>query len=176
MIANNKRSAMLKCVADGGTLREASEMASVSSERARQLLVRLCRELGLPFSVDEVRADPKKYLTRLEEFKKKPQFELRKALVHGLLPKLKLKTETDLTPKYVSNLTASQLLNSGVTLVAVTEIQEWLSTHGLSLTRRPPETDQEIMEIKRAIAILDVFHFNTAILKEQLQHFEGDDE
>jgi len=174
MIANDRRAAMLKCVAEGGTLKEAGATASISAGRVRQLLANLCRELKLPFSVDGIRADPEKYLGRLEEFKKRPQFELRKALVNDLLFKLNLKTEAELTPKYVSNISASQLLSNRVSLVAVTEIQEWLSKHGLSLKRRPPETDQEITEVKRAIALLDVYHFDTAILREQLQHLENE--
>lgn len=172
MIANDKRAAMLKCVAEGGTLKEAGATASISATRASQLLARLCREMKLPSSVDDIRADPKKYLAQLEELKQKPQFELRKALVHDLIFKLKLKAPADLTPKYVSNISASQLFSNGISLVAVTEIQEWLSRQGLSLKRRPPETDREVTEVKRAIALLDVYHFDIAILREQLQHLE----
>jgi hypothetical protein len=58
-------------------------------------------------------------------------------------------------------------LRNGATLVAITEVQEWLTKHGLSLKRRPPETEKEINEVKRAIAVLDVFYFDTASLKEQ---------
>jgi hypothetical protein len=176
MIANDRKAKILKCVADGGTLKEAGARASISAGRARQLLAHLCRELKLPFSVGDIRAEPKKYLTRLDEFERRPQFELRKALVHDLIIKLKLKTEADLTPGYVSNISASQLLSNGITLLAVTEIQEWLSKKGLSLRRRPPKTDKEITEVKRAIALLDVFHFDTVIIKEQLQHLEGGDD
>lgn len=176
MVANDRKAAILKCVAEGGTLKEAGAAASIGGERARQLLAKLCRELKLPSALNDIRADPQQYLTRLEEFERKPQFELRKALVRDLVSKLKLKTEVDLTPKYVSNISTSQLLSNGITLVAVTEIQEWLSKHGLSLKRRPPETDKEITEVKRAIALLDAYHFDTAILREQLQHLEGEDD
>ncbi len=174
MTANDRKASVLRCVAEGKSLKEAGAAVSISAESARTLLANLCRELKLSSSLDDIRTDPKKYLTRLDEFKSSPKFELRKALVHDLIFKLKLKAESDLTPKYVSNITASQLLGNGTTLVAVTEIQEWLMKHGLSLKRCPPETDKEITEVKRAIAVLDVFYFDTASLKEQLQHLESD--
>lgn len=176
MIANDRRAVILKCVAEGGSLKDAGATASIGEGRARQLLARICRDLGLSSSVDDIHADPKKYLSQLEKFTKRPQLELRKALAHNLIFKLKLKTEADLTPKYVSNISASQLLGCGISLIAVTEIQEWLSKHSLSLKRRPPETDKEITEVKRAIALLDAYHFDITTLKEQLQHLEGEND
>ncbi|MGL5632608.1 MAG: hypothetical protein ACRDD3_09615 [Azovibrio sp.] len=176
MITNDRKIMVLQHVAEGGTIKEAGAAAFISAGRASQLLANLCRELKLSSSLADIRTDPKKYLTRLEEFKHRPQFELRKSLVHDLIFKLKLKSEDDLTPKYVANISASQMLNSGVTLLAVTEIQEWLSKRGLSLKRRPPETNKELTEVKRAIAVLDVYHFDTAFLRKQLQNLEGEND
>lgn len=168
MVTNDKKAEILKCVANGGTLQAAGASIGVSATRAKQLLARICRELELSSSADEIRAEPEKYFARLDAFKEKPQYELRKALVSNLTSVLRLKVESELTPRYLSNITAAQLINAGVTLVAIGEIQEWLCKHGLSLKRRPPESEKELAEIKRAIAVLDVFHFDISVVNQQL--------
>jgi hypothetical protein len=75
---------------------------------------------------------------------------------------------SELSPKYISNISASQLLESGLTFVAVGELQAWLVGHQLSLKRSPPQSPGEVKAVKHAIEILDAFHFDTNLVRKQL--------
>ncbi|MGB3423178.1 MAG: hypothetical protein WBF84_00935 [Castellaniella sp.] len=168
MIPNSTKAKILRSVADGATLSQAGTAAGISTARARTALGSLCRTLRQRADVEAIQAQPQKYLDALLAFEIKPQFELRKALVDKLEQALRLRSAAELTPQYLSNITASQLLECGVTLVAIAELQKWLYSHDLSLKRRPPKTESDLRETQRAIALLDAFHFDTDILKQQL--------
>ena len=168
MIPNSVKAKILRSVAGGATLSQAGTTAGISTARARTALGSLCRTLRLSADSEAIQAQPQKYLEALLEFESKPQFELRRTLVDKLKEVLMLRSAAELTPQYLSNITASQLLERGVTLVAIAELQEWLYSHDLSLKRRPPETESDIREAQRAIALLDAFHFDTDILEQQL--------
>lgn len=171
MVSIARKANVLKAVAAGKTLKSAGEEAGVSSTRARQWLSTICRELRLPDGVQDIRANKDEYLTRLAMIAAPPSAELEKRFVRDLMVKLKLRDVSTLTPRYVSNLTASDLFRCGCTLVAVVALQGWLKGHGLSLKRRPPETDVEVKEVLRAIRLLDVYQFDTAAIEAQWEHF-----
>ena len=97
----------------------------------------------------------------------------RNVLVHKLVQILKLKDEKELTPQYLSNFTASQLTSVGITPVAIVEIQEWLSHFKLSLKIKAPQNEDDVKKVKQAIAVLEVFQFDTRAVNEQLTHFLG---
>lgn len=170
MTPNSRKVKVLEIVSNGGTLSDAGKAIGVTGKRARDLLTRLCREIKMPNSLDDIRKKKQDYLDEVEKLKKTPRIELRKSLVYKLVDVLKVKEDTELTPKYLSNITASQLLDNGVTLVAISEIQNWLKKSGVSLKPSPPKDDSEIKYVKQAIAILEAFHFDMSTPKSQLAY------
>lgn len=104
-----------------------------------------------------------------------PANELNHKIAYNLVHALKLKSLEELTPDYLSNICASQLMAAGITMTAVAETQMWLKRHGHSLQRKPPENWLEIQAIKRSIAILDAFYFDAGAVQTQLERFESDD-
>ncbi len=170
MVPNYRKVKILQVVLNGGTLSEAGASIEVSQSRARDILYRICREFDLPRDLKYMRSNPDEYLNKIEETKEEPKMMLRALLIDKLVRVLKLKNKDELTPQYLSNLTASQLMSNGITPVAVVEIQEWLSKSELTLKRRAPENDEDIKKVKQAIAILYAFQFDTKILNEQLSH------
>jgi hypothetical protein len=165
---NLKSIAVLKAIVAGKTLVEAGEVVNVGTGRARELLFKICREFRLPYVVSEIKSNPKPYLEKLDNLPENLLIGLRSQLVEDLVNVLKVKNLSELSPKYISNISASQLLESGLTLVAVGELQAWLVGHQLSLKRSPPQSNAEIKAVKHAIEILDAFHFDTKLVRKQL--------
>lgn len=173
MVPNFRKIEALKVVLKGGTLTEAGAAIGVSQSRARDHITRICREFRLPSDLKYIRSNQNEYLEKIKGFKDEPKMVLRSALIHKLVHVLKLKGKSELTQKYLSNLTASQLMSVGITPVAIVEIQEWLSHFKLSLKVGAPQNEQDIKKVKQAIAILEVFQFDTKVVNEQLSHFLG---
>lgn len=106
---------------------------------------------------------------RLKDVEKDhPALQLNHKIAYNLTEALKLRNIEELTPRYLSNISAAQLLSAGVTLVAVSDAQQWLVKNGASLKRRPPESSVEIQAVQRAVATLDAFHFDTESIRSQL--------
>ena len=100
--------------------------------------------------------------------------QLNHKIVYNLVDALKLKNIEDLTPQYLSNISAAQLISAGLTMVAVAEAQQWLMNNRTSLKRRPPESTAEIQAVKRAIATLDAFQFETENIRSQLNFLQNE--
>lgn len=175
MVPNSRKAEILKAVASGASLKEAADSAGISGSRARDLLSRICREMQMPDSVKDIQANPCAYLDKIDEMARSPRFELRRDLVKRLMQALRVRDVLEITPQYVSNITASQLLQHGITTLAITELQDWLSGHGLSLKKCAPKSDQEVKEVRRALALLEVFHFDTENARRQLSHLLSDE-
>jgi len=173
MILIEKKVEILKAVANGSSLSGAGSTVGVSAGSARNALNRLCQVLELSPLVKDIKANPEQYLKKAEELKSAQKPVLRPMLTNKLVSVLKVKDKTQVTPRYLSNITASQLMENGISWVAVTEIQEWLSSSGLSLKPTVPDNDEEIKHVKRAIAVLDAFYFDTELVKEQLNNVIG---
>lgn len=173
MIPNSKKAAVLRAVAMGATIAEAGKAAELTTAQAKESLRRLRRELALNTDIAEIQASPQKYLKALQHFESEPQFDLRKPLVEKLVSALRLKSASDLTPHYLSNISASQLLSCGLTLVAVAELQEWLEKRDLSLKRTPPVTVADVKAAERAILLLDAFFFDTEMIRDQLANLQS---
>jgi len=168
---------VLRAVAEGKTLAEAGKSIGVSGGGARQLLSKICRELKLSPDISEIRRCKDEYLQQIGALENNPVSQLNPKIAENLANALLLKKADDLPPKYLSNISASQLLNAKQTLVAVAEAQEWLIRNGTSLKRHPPENNVEMQAVRRAIATLDAFQFDTAIVRAQLQYLQnGDDQ
>jgi hypothetical protein len=101
-----------------------------------------------------------------------PVLQLNHKIAYSLADALRLKQIEELTPKYLSNISAAQLLSAGVSIVAVSEAQQWLLKNGTSLKRRPPEGNVEIQAIQRAIATLDAFYFDTERIRSQFNFLQ----
>jgi len=176
MVPNSKKAEILRAVAGGANLKEAADSLGIDSgSRARDLLSRLCREMKMPDSVKDIQANPRAYLDKIDEMARSPRFELRRDLVKRLMQVLRVRDALEITPQYLSNITASQLLQNGLTTVAIAELQEWLSKHDLSLKKRAPESDQEVKEVRRALALLEAFHLDTENARRQLSHLLSDE-
>lgn len=102
-----------------------------------------------------------------------PDYRLNPKVVASLVAALRIRSSDKLTPEYLSNISAAQLLNAGVTPVAVAQAQEWLMRNELSLKRAPPDNAQQVKAIAQAIALLDAFHFDTVAPKAQLEWLSG---
>lgn len=170
MRSNARAKSVLRAVADGKTLTEAGRSIGVGAGRARQLLIKVCRELRLPDSIVAIRRRKAEYLQQLENDEDNAIISLNPKIAENLARALDLKKVDDLTPRHLSNISAAQLLNAGLTLIGVAEAQEWLVRHGMSLKRRPPENGFELQAVQRAIGTLDAFHFDISLVRSQL-HF-----
>ncbi|WP_298621815.1 hypothetical protein [uncultured Zoogloea sp.] len=168
----NRKAQILRAVAAGKTLKNAGEEAGISAGQTVNNLHRICRALGLPYDLKAIRSNPE-YLSRLDKLLSNPASGLRSLLVDRLVQALLLSTKAELTPEYVSNLTASDLIRSGITLGAIAEIQEWLQGYDRSLRRKAPESDEEIREVRRAISLLNAFYFDTDRLEVQYDNLTG---
>lgn len=104
-----------------------------------------------------------------------PARQLNHKVAGNLASALRLKTLEELTPKYLSNISASQLLDAELTLIAIADAQRWLVANGTSLKRRPPESKAELEAVERAIATLDAFQFDTAVVRAQLHLLQHGD-
>jgi len=142
----------------------------LSTERARTALNRICELLHLPNDLAAIHAEPQLYLESLAHFESLPQFELRTPLVAKLKQVLGLRSSRQLTPAVLAQVSASQLINQGVSIIALADLQEWLLKHDLSLMHGPPITDIDFREARKAIALLDAFDFDTESLEWQMNH------
>jgi len=176
MIPNSVKAQLLRDVANGKSLKQAAADAKLSLYSANNALIRLCRTLNLPHHVKSIQAEPQRYLDALDEREQMPEFSLPFDLAHRLRVALHLRSDTELTPQYLSNITASQLLDCGFSLIAIYELQRWLGAKGFSLKRSPPQTDHEIKEVEKAITVLYLFYFDMTLPQRQLQHVLGLDE
>lgn len=173
MRSNASAKSVLRAVADGKTLTEAGTSIGVGVGRARQLLNKICRELKLPNGVSEIRRHKEEYFQLIGKLENSALIQINPKIAENLARALGLKKLDDLTPKYLSNISAAQLLNVNLTLVAVAEAQEWLVRHGMSLKRRPPENGVELQAVQRAISTLDAFQFDTSLVRSQFCHLQG---
>ncbi len=82
---------------------------------------------------------------------------------------LKLRSADELTPPYVSNITAETLLSHVVTETGLVEIQEWMLANGLSCKRKLPEKNEYMRAVQKAIILLDAFGLDVSLLRAQLK-------
>ena len=170
MISNLTKARVLRSVIAGCTLAQAGRAEKLSTERARTALHRICELLHLPNDLAAIHAEPDLYLESLAHFESLPQFELRTPLVAKLKQVLGLRSSRQLTPAVLAQVSASQLINQGVSIIALADLQEWMLKHDLSLRHSPPLTDIDFREVRKAIALLDAFDFDTESLEWQMNH------
>ncbi len=169
---DNIKAKILAAVARGSALSEAAKEIGLTGSQARSAVSILCRKENLSSEISEIRNNPDKYLALALRITNTPQYALREELRRRIFNNLRLKSADEITPKYVSNLTAAMILEAGITEVGLSEIQEWLVTNGTSLKKRAPET-QHMSLVKRAIFLLDSFGFDTETVRNQLSGLDG---
>jgi hypothetical protein len=167
---------VLRAVADGKSLAEAGKLIGRSATTVRQMLFRLCRAIQMPSDISEIQSNKVAYLQIIGDMQLKPDIKLNHKIAYNLLKALKISDQEELTPKYVSNVSAFQLLDEGLTLTAVADVQIWLVQHGLSLKPKPPQNQTEMVAVKRSIALLDAFHFDAKIIRQQIAQLESNDD
>ncbi|MBA4214323.1 MAG: hypothetical protein C0449_14715 [Polaromonas sp.] len=169
MIPGFTKAAILKAVINGSTLAEAASQERITNARARSALQLLCRRFRLPAEVSDIQAHPERYAQALGEFEASPEIGLGRALATKLTEALKLSSPKQVTPAYLSNISATQLLERGLTIINLHQIETWLSSSGKELKRSPPRTDWEIQEVNKAISLLHTFFFDVSAAKGQFE-------
>jgi transposase len=159
--------AIVRSVAQGGTLKAAGESIGISSTRAGQLLRRYCRKAGLPEEIREIHASPDRYLEMIGKAPEVEKSQLRTETIRALVEQLKLKSADQLTPSYLSNITPGQLHSAGVSLTTTCTLQKWLHSCGYSLKRQPPNDPTHLKEVEKAINLLDAFYFDVSTARSQ---------
>lgn len=167
MISDMTKANILIAIAGGQSVAEAAKPYGLSYVQARGTLPRFCQHLKLRWDLEEIRANPKKYIDVAIAIVASPKNALRRVLRNDLVFLLKLRSADELTPQYVSNITAETLLSHGVTETGLVEIQEWLVANGLSCKRKLPETDEYMRVVRKAITLLDAFGLDVSQLKAQ---------
>jgi len=170
MIPGSTKATILRAVVNGSSIAEAARQERIATAQARYALQHLCRRFRLPAEVSEIQAHPERYAQALAEFEVSPEIGLGRALATKLTAALMLSSPKQVTPAYLSNISATQLLERGLTLVNVHQIEIWLSGSGKGLKRSPPRTDREIQEASKAIALLHTLFFDVSAAKAQLEH------
>jgi hypothetical protein len=164
-------------VAAGKSLAQAGKAIGKSGTTANQVLAKLCRTIQMPHSLSEIRENKEEYFKKIEALSTNSSVEqLAPNMAKNLASALQLRQLAELTPDYVSNVTASQLLSAGLSLIAVAEVQIWLTKSGKSLSRKPPNNQTETSAASRAIALLDAFQFETKAIHKQLAHLTCNDD
>ena len=172
---NIRGAAIVRAVAQGGTLKAAGESMGVGSTRAGQLLRRCCRKAGLPEEIQEIRANPARYLEVIGEALEVEKSKLPNKTIRALVDQLKLKSAEQLTPSYLSNITPEQLLSAGVSLTIICALQNWLHSCGHSLKRQPPSDSGHLKEVEKAINLLDAFYFDVSVIRSQFAGLTADE-
>lgn len=171
MITGTQKATVIRAVIDGASLPEAARKAGIKSAQANTALKGFCRRFRLPREVADVRAEPARYLAELKASEASPEIALGQVLSERLTIVLQVKTPQEVTPRYVSNIEASQLLACGLTPINVHMIETWLASHGRGLKKAVPKDDKEIEEAKRCISWLHVRGFDVTTPRTQLEHF-----
>lgn len=169
MISDITKANILIAIAEGQSVADAAKCYGLSCAQARGALPRFCRHVKLRWDLEDIRANPKKYIDAAVAVISSPKNALRRVLRNDLVAHLKLRSPDELTPRYVSNITAETLLSHGISETGFVEVQEWLLANGLSCKRKLPETDEYMRAVQKAIILLDAFGLDVSLPKAQLK-------
>lgn len=169
MIPDTVKAKILIAIAQGQSVGDAAQAYGFKYAQARGAFPNFCRRLGLRWDLDEIKTHPQKYIDAALKVISMPQNSLRRPLRVNLIKQLRLTSAEELTPRYVSCLTAEMLLSNGVTENAITEIQKWLLAHNYSIKRKVPNSDEHLRIAEKALHVLDAFGFDMSVAKNQLK-------
>jgi hypothetical protein len=168
--SDTAKATILIAIASGQSVAIAAKANGFSAAQVRGTLPRFCRDLKLRWDLAEIRGNPQMYIDAATAVASAPKNALRKLLRNDLITQLKLRSPEELTPQYVSNITAETLLSNGITESALVDIQEWLLANGLSCKRNLPEGVKYLRAVQKAIILLDAFGLDSSIPKAQLKN------
>lgn len=174
MIPDIDKAKILLAIAQGRSVKDAAESIGFKDRQVRNSFPKFCRNLGLRWDTEEIRANPQRYIDAASAIISSPRNFLRRDLRKKLTTFLKLGSPEELTPQYVSNLSVEILFANGLTQNAIADIQEWLQKNGLSLKRKLPDREEYLHITKRAIYILDALGFDISSATPQLKTMEND--
>ncbi|MBO9661426.1 hypothetical protein [Dokdonella sp.] len=173
MISDMMKARVLLAVAEGQSLASAAEANGLSPSRGRDALNRLCRKLRMPGHVAEIHANGQVYRDAALKIIHDPKHALRRGLRDKLVRFLELRSAEDLTPGYVSNMTAPFMLDVGFSRDAVSEIQEWLLANGTRFKRQAPKAGTQTQTATSAALLLDAFGFDVIAAKAALDELKS---
>lgn len=173
MLSDKLKAKVLAAVAGGSSLSDAARANDLTPGQGRDAVSRLCRNFKLSPDISDIRANPKTYLELASRITSDPRHALRKELRSRIQRLLQLRSIDELTQKYISNLTAAMVLETGITEIGLAEIQEWLVDNGASLKLQAPSKHEHMVSVKRAIFLLDSFGFDTTMVSSQLKGLDG---
>ncbi|WP_150132148.1 hypothetical protein [Dokdonella koreensis] len=168
MTPNIKKAQVLLAVAEGQTVVAAARAAGLSPAQGKSAVVTICRVLGMAPDVAEIRANPVAYRDAAQGIIDDPKQSMNKDLRGRLVRGLKLRNPDELTPHYVSNLTASSMLTAGFTWTTVADTQAWLVAHGLRFKPQAPKEGGEAQAALRAVLLLDAFGLDVKAAQDAL--------
>jgi hypothetical protein len=169
MISDLLKAKVLIAVAEGATYSEAAKHNGLNDTQGRTAVVKICQMLKLSSDLTDIKANPALYLASAQKIANTPRYALRGELRKQLEQILRLRSQDELTPEYLSNFSATTLLDNEISTIALADIQEWLVNNGTSLKRgKLMATDMH--SVKTALWVLDAFGFN---VKDVLSQFSS---
>ena len=133
MIQDSTKAKVLESVARGQTLPDAASANGLKTSQGRDAISRICRYLKLSADISEIQSNPDKYIAAALSIINDPKYSLQNKLRKDLQHKLSLRSADELTPKYISNLTAEMLLSAGVSESSLVSVQAWMINNDSSL-------------------------------------------
>lgn len=159
MTSEPLKAQILLAVAGGASLSDAARTHGVSVARAKQAIRSLCRSLKLSSEISDIQQSASLYAKPAQQIVDDPKYALRRKLREQLETVLLLKSSDELRVGYLSQISASTLIDAGLTPIAVAEVQEWLVNQGSTLKRCVPDEKQLAM-LKQSAFFLHAFGLN----------------
>jgi len=163
-----------KAIVEGDTLTKVAKDSGVTITTINSWMHRMFwRALRIPAGYKDIQKNPSPYLKHIEKLEKEPTFHLSRGLGRKLLSII---PKQDISPQYLSNMSASLLFKNGFNIANISELQEWLAETGYSLKSELPKTDVEIKQVREAVALLEVYQFDAKFVREQLNNLTSEDD
>lgn len=169
MISHTQKLEVFRRVVRGFSVAAAAKSVGLTPDQARNAIAKLCVLIKLDNDLTLMRTHPEKYEAALAQVAIGAEHELRPGLRRQLVALLRLRSDKELTPTYLANATASELLAAGITPTALAEIHEWLVKYGTRLKQAPLVSDEDLRTVTRAVGVLEAFGFCPTSIKEHLQ-------
>jgi hypothetical protein len=167
MILDSIKAKVLIDVAEGATYAEAAQNNNLKVTQIRHAVEKVCRILKLPSELSDIRTNPNTYIEAAKTITEAPKYALRGELRKSLETVLRMRSSDQLTPAYLSKFTASSLLNIGISMISLAEIQEWMANNETSL--KHGELDSKALNAsKMALWVLDAFGFDVQRVHSEL--------
>ena len=119
MTSEPLKAQILLAVAGGASLSDAARTHGVSVARAKQAIRSLCRSLKLSSEISDIKNSASLYVKPAQHIVDDPKYALRRKLREQLETVLLLKSSDELRVGYLSQISASTMIDARVTPIAV---------------------------------------------------------